>query len=165
MHYFLYLSCIFAVISLIGFTHNTHTIYSIKYSTWSKNRLINFWVLYNLEFLSSVHFKIDMIFFQMCELLKLRIFKEIWWIINVQIFSLLLLLIWVQNALTCENTLHAEFLYHWDLYCIVLTDCAWSVCMHLFIGHIVSSLHILKERIFVFMWILNLFFLSLVSVA
>ena len=45
--------------------------------------------------------------------------------------------------------------------CIVLTDCAWNVCMHLFMGHIVSSLHILKERIFEFMCILNFFLLGL----
>ena len=45
--------------------------------------------------------------------------QEIWWIINVQIFSLL---------------------------------------MQLFMGHIVSSLHLLKERIFFFMCILNLVF-------
>ena len=31
-------------------------------------------------------------------------------------------------------------LYHWDLYCKVLTECAWNVCMHLFMGHIVSKL-------------------------
>ena len=33
-----------------------------------------------------------------------------------------------------------------------------SFCMHLFMGHILSSLHILKERIFVFIFILKLFF-------
>ena len=107
--------------------------------------------------MSSVYFSICY-FFLMCELLKIGFFLEIWWIINVQIFSLLLRLIWVQNTLTHEKTLHAKFLYHWHLYCIVLTDCAWNAYMHLFMGHIVSSLHMLKERIFVFMCILNLFF-------
>ena len=42
---FLYPSCSFAVISLIIFTHNMHTICYIGYSTWSKNWLINFWVM------------------------------------------------------------------------------------------------------------------------
>ena len=92
-------------------------------------------------------------------------FWEIWWIINVQIFSLLLRLIWVQNTLTHENTMHAEFLYHRDLYCVVLTDCAWRVCMYLYMGHIVSSLYILKERIFVFMCILFFFFFGLLCVS
>ena len=39
---FLYPSCSFAVISLIVFTHNMHTLCYIGYSTWSKNWLINF---------------------------------------------------------------------------------------------------------------------------
>ena len=33
-----------------------------------------------------------------------------------------------------------------------------AFCMHLIMGHIVSSLHILKERIFFFMCILSLFY-------
>ena len=77
----------------------------------------------------------------------------------MQIFYLLLRLIWVQNTLTHENIVHAEFLYYRDLYYIVLTNCAWDVCMHHFMGHIVvSSLHLLKERIFVFMCIHLLLF-------
>ena len=43
------------------------------------------------------------------------------------------------------------------VFCIILIDCASSVCMHLFMDHIVSRLHILKERIFVFMCILTFF--------
>ena len=38
---FLYPSCSFAIISLINFTHNMHTLCYIGYSTWSKNWLIN----------------------------------------------------------------------------------------------------------------------------
>ena len=44
----------------------------------------------------------------------------------------------------------------------------FSLFMQLFMGHIVSSLHLLKEKIFFFMCILNLiffFFLSLVCVS
>ena len=48
-----------------------------------------------------------------------------------------------------SKTLHVEFLYHWDEYCILLTDCTYNVCMHLFMGYIVSSFHILQKRIFV----------------
>ena len=33
----------------------------------------------------------------------------------------------------------------------------FSLLMHLFMGHVVSSLHLLKERIFVFMCNLNFF--------
>ena len=47
---FLYPSCSFAVISLIVFTHNMHTLCYIGYSTWSKNWLINFWVMYFLVY-------------------------------------------------------------------------------------------------------------------
>ena len=75
------------------------------------------------------------------------------------IFSTLEFDLSFQNTLTHENTLHAEFLYHWDLYCIVLTNLLEVfVCICLWVSHIVSSLHTLKERIFVFMYILNLFF-------
>ena len=45
---FLYPSCSFAIISLIAFTHNMHTLCYIGYSTWSKNWLINFWAMYFL---------------------------------------------------------------------------------------------------------------------
>ena len=41
---------VFAVISVIVFTHNMHTLCYIGYSTWFKNWLINFWVLYCLVF-------------------------------------------------------------------------------------------------------------------
>ena len=34
----------------------------------------------------------------------------------------------------------------------------FSLLMHMFMGHIVSSLHLLKERFFFFMCILNLVF-------
>ena len=54
----------------------------------------------------------------MCELQKIFFLKDMW-IINMQIFSLL---------------------------------------MQLFMGHIVLSLHLLKERIFFFMCLLNLVF-------
>ena len=47
---FLYPSYSFAVISLIVFTHNMHTLCYIGYSTWSKNWLINFWVMYFLVY-------------------------------------------------------------------------------------------------------------------
>ena len=47
---FLYPSYSFAVISLNVFTHNMHTLCYIGYSTWSKNWLINFWVLYFLVY-------------------------------------------------------------------------------------------------------------------
>ena len=47
---FLYPSCNFAIISLIVFTHNMHTLYYIGYSTWSKNWLINFWAMYFLVY-------------------------------------------------------------------------------------------------------------------
>ena len=47
---FLYPSCSFAVISLIFFTHNMHTLCYIGYSTWSKNWLINFWAMYFLVY-------------------------------------------------------------------------------------------------------------------
>ena len=45
----------------------------------------------------------------------------------------------------------------YNVFCIILIDCALSVCMHLFMDHIVLRLHILKERIFVFMCILTFF--------
>ena len=54
---FLYPSCSFAIISLIVFTHNMHTLCYIWYSTWSKNWLINFWAMYFLVYV-----------FFMCEL-------------------------------------------------------------------------------------------------
>ena len=54
---FLYPSCSFAVISLIVFTHNMHTLCYIGYSTWLKNWLINFWAMYFLVYV-----------FFMCEL-------------------------------------------------------------------------------------------------
>ena len=47
---FLYPSCSFAVISLIVFTHNMHTLCYIGYSNWSKNWLINFWAVYFLVY-------------------------------------------------------------------------------------------------------------------
>ena len=47
---FLYPSCSFAIISLINFTHNMHTLCYIGYSTWSKNWLINFWAMYFLVY-------------------------------------------------------------------------------------------------------------------
>ena len=47
---FLYTSCSFAIISLIVFTHNMHTLCYIGYSTWSKNWLINFWLMYFLVY-------------------------------------------------------------------------------------------------------------------
>ena len=47
---FLYPSCSFAIISLIVFTHNMHTLCYIGYSTWSKNWLINFWLMYFLVY-------------------------------------------------------------------------------------------------------------------
>ena len=47
---FLYPSCSFAIISLIVFTHNMHTLRYIGYSTWSKNCLINFWAMYFLVY-------------------------------------------------------------------------------------------------------------------
>ena len=47
---FLYPSCNFAVIFLIVFTHNMHTLCYIGYSTWSKNWLINFWAMYFLVY-------------------------------------------------------------------------------------------------------------------
>ena len=78
--------------------------------------------------LSSVHFSIC---YFLCVNWGKYFFFEIWWIIIVQIFSLL------------------------DL----------SSKDHMFMGHIVSNLHILKERVFFFMCILNLFFLSLVCVS
>ena len=55
---------------------------------------------------------------------------------------------WKHSACRC--------LYHWDLYCIVKIDFAWKcfACICLW----VSSLHVLKERIFVFICTLNLFF-------
>ena len=47
---FLYPSCSFAVISLIVFTHNMHTLCYTRYSTLSKNWLINFWAMYFLVY-------------------------------------------------------------------------------------------------------------------
>ena len=47
---FLYPSCSFAIISLNVFTHNMHTLCYIRYSTWSKNWLINFWAMYFLVY-------------------------------------------------------------------------------------------------------------------
>ena len=47
---FLYPSCSFAIISLIFFTHNMHTLCYIGYSTWSKNWLINFCAMYFLVY-------------------------------------------------------------------------------------------------------------------
>ena len=55
------------------------------------------------------------------------------------------------NTLTHEKTSHAEFLYYWDLYCIVLINCVWNVCTHLFMGHIVSTYMCL----FIFPYLLN----------
>ena len=90
-----------------------------------------------LSHITCIHFatlgtqlyqKIDWLIFELCTFYYMPFFcvncrkyfsQEIWWIINVQIFSLL---------------------------------------MQLFMGHIVSSLHLLKERIFIFMCILNLVF-------
>ena len=40
----------------------------------------------------------------------------------------------------------------------LFVNCRKSLLMQLFMGHIVSSLHLLKERIFFFMCILNLVF-------
>ena len=47
---FLYPSCSFAVISLVVFTHNMHTLCKIGYLTWFKNWLINFlcYVLFSI---------------------------------------------------------------------------------------------------------------------
>ena len=47
---FLYPSCSFAIISLIIFTYNMHTLYYIGYSIWSKNWMINFWAIYFLVY-------------------------------------------------------------------------------------------------------------------
>ena len=47
---FLYPSCSFAVISLIVFTHNMHTLCYIGCLTWSKSWLINFWAMYFLVY-------------------------------------------------------------------------------------------------------------------
>ena len=93
--------------------------------------------------MGSVHFSICYLFYVWIAK-NWQYFFEIWWIINGQIFSLKHFACW--------------FLYHWDLFCMVLTNCTWNVCMHLFMGHIVSNLHILKERIFVFKCILSLIF-------
>ena len=99
---FLYLSCSFTVISLSVFTHNMHTLTKLD---------------------TQLDLKIDWLIFEFCTFSicyflcvnwgKYIFFFEIWWIIIVQIFSLL------------------------DL----------SSKDHMFMGNIVSSLHILKERI------------------
>ena len=49
-------------------------------------------------------------------------------------------------------------LYHWDLYCIVLTDCVWK-CLHASVYGLysVKFAYIERENFF-FMCILNLFF-------
>ena len=62
---FLYPSCSFAVISFIIFTHNMHTLCYIRYPTWSKNWLINFWAMYFLVYA-----------FFMCELLKIFFLRD-----------------------------------------------------------------------------------------
>ena len=62
---FLYPSCNFAIISLIVFTHNMHTLCYIRYPTWTKNWLINFWVMYFLVYA-----------FFMCELLKIYFLRD-----------------------------------------------------------------------------------------
>ena len=63
---------------------------------------------------------------------------------------------------TCAN-IFSKTHYMLDFYIIEIYF-VWSslivpgsACMHLFLGYIVSSLYILKERIFVFMCILNFF--------
>ena len=62
---FLYPSCGFAVISLIVFTHNMHTLCYIGYSTWSKIFLINFWAMYFLVYA-----------FFICELQKIIFLRD-----------------------------------------------------------------------------------------
>ena len=62
---FLYPSCRFAVISLIVFTHNMHTLCYIGYSTWSKIFLINFWAMYFLVYA-----------FFICELQKIFFLRD-----------------------------------------------------------------------------------------
>ena len=64
---FLYPSCNFAVISLIVFTHNMHTLCCIGYSTWLKNWLINFWAMY---------FLVYALFFFMCKLYKIFFLRD-----------------------------------------------------------------------------------------
>ena len=79
----------------------------------------------------------------------------------MRIFSLLLRLIWVQETLTHENTLHAEFPYHLDLYCIVLTiNWLCQECLHASVygSHSIKFAYIKKESIFVYMCTLDLFF-------
>ena len=62
---FFYPSCSFAIISLIVFTHNMHTLCYIGYSTWSKNFLINFWAMYFLVYA-----------FFICELQKIFFLRD-----------------------------------------------------------------------------------------
>ena len=67
LHCFMYPYCSFVVISLIVFTHNMHKLCYIGYSTWSKNWLIYFWVMYFLVYaifmckLQKIFFLRDMI--------------------------------------------------------------------------------------------------------
>ena len=111
---FLYPSCSFAVISLIVFTHNMHTLCYIGYSNWSKNWLINFWAMYFLVYA--------------------------FFCVNCRIFFFLRDM--MDNQ--CANIFSTWFEFR----------------HHLFMGHIVSSLHLSKEIIFFFMCILNLVFLK-----
>ena len=68
----------------------------------------------------------------------------------MQIFSLLLRMIWIQITLIHENTLHVEFLYHWDLYCI-LYNLNWLClkCLHASIygSHSIKIAYIERENI------------------
>ena len=73
--------------------------------------MINFLVLYILVYA---------IFLDVWIVENWKYFFEIWWIIHVQIFSLKHIAYFLNLYI---------YIYLWDLYCIVLTDCAWK-CLH-----------------------------------
>ena len=75
--------------------------------------MINFLVLYILVYA---------IFLDVWTVENWKYFFEIWWIIHVQIFSL-------KHIAYFLNLYIYIYIYLWDLYCIVLTDCAWK-CLH-----------------------------------
>ena len=116
----------------------------VHVSTWFKNWLINFWVLYIL-----VHaIYLDVWIVKNWEFFFLFLFFEIWWIVNVKIFSLLMRLIWVQNTLTNENIacwifiLLRSILYSFNWLCLG--------CLHAFVygSHSVKFAYIERDNIF-----------------
>ena len=121
---FLYPSCSFAVIFLIVFTHNMHTLCYIEYSTWSKNWLINFWAMYFLVYA----------FFFLCELYKIFFLRDMMDNQCTNIFS---------THATVYGSYSAMFAFYWKrkyFFCMCILNLVFFfkkkknlVCIFLFI--------------------------------